>query len=422
MHPATLADFPAYLHFNPTRGARETRSATATARQATRSLVDTINDDKSGESFLLQYPLLDLKHNRDVVTLYANDVGHLEPGEFLNDNLIAFYLKYLMCEVWPALVERGLHAKRNVHVFSSFFYDKLKQSGYDSVRKWVGDTDIFARDFLFFPINAQVHWYLVVVRYPASPTMCSISVWDSMGVTRKQDMGSALRAYLRQEWKSKRAGQPVPEHLETIELDAERGPRKHRLPLFHVTVPGQRNFCDCGVFLLHYAELLLFSHHLEDGADVSVKKRSNELAFWFDPVKDIAHKRREMKQLILDLAAGSRNVSVVERIARAGVSPLHKTVVLPVVSREASEDEEAQQLQQPPPSDKVECVETVVSKTIAAVGASPSPRRPAAPTKRGRVCASPAVAVPADEAVFEKRHASPPSRNYLQARRKRAKE
>ncbi|TRM64161.1 hypothetical protein BD626DRAFT_401487, partial [Schizophyllum amplum] len=86
------------------------------------------------------------------------DVARLEPGEFLNDTILEFALKYFLLELQtrdPALGEQ-------VHLFSSFFFKKLTEKrgdglmeGYQSVRKWTNKFDLFAKSFIFVPINER---------------------------------------------------------------------------------------------------------------------------------------------------------------------------------------------------------------------------------------------------------------------------
>ncbi|KAM4701244.1 sentrin-specific protease 7 isoform 2-T3 [Discoglossus pictus] len=104
------------------------------------------------------------------------DLQCLEHGEFLNDVIIDFYLKYLWLEKFPKdFAERS-------HIFSSFFFKCLtrKDNGYDDsntsisaaerrhqgVKTWTRHVDIFTKDFIFVPVNEKSHWYLVVICFP----------------------------------------------------------------------------------------------------------------------------------------------------------------------------------------------------------------------------------------------------------------
>lgn len=66
-----------------------------------------------------------------MVTLTEAELARLSPGLYLNDNIIDFYLSWLMKEVIP-------HANReHVHVFSTHFFTQLSQSGgVETVAAW----------------------------------------------------------------------------------------------------------------------------------------------------------------------------------------------------------------------------------------------------------------------------------------------
>ncbi|NXK24891.1 SENP7 protease, partial [Arenaria interpres] len=103
------------------------------------------------------------------------DLECLEYGEFLNDVIIDFYLKYLLLERAPK------HLADRVHIFSSFFYKCLTRTEKNSegdlkvsaaqrrhrrVRTWTRHINIFSKDYIFVPVNEESHWYMAVICFP----------------------------------------------------------------------------------------------------------------------------------------------------------------------------------------------------------------------------------------------------------------
>ncbi|KDQ62545.1 hypothetical protein JAAARDRAFT_121801, partial [Jaapia argillacea MUCL 33604] len=71
---------------------------------------------------LLVYPPI----GTGAVNVNRSDLNRLQPGEFLNDTLIEFGLKFWLNE----LRETNPSLADQVHVFSSFFYKKLNNKKY----------------------------------------------------------------------------------------------------------------------------------------------------------------------------------------------------------------------------------------------------------------------------------------------------
>ncbi|KAH6652228.1 hypothetical protein BKA67DRAFT_351143 [Truncatella angustata] len=98
-------------------------------------------------------------------TVDKEDIVRLDEGQFLNDNLIIFGLRYLQDQLEK---ERPEIAKR-VYFHNTFFYDKLKPSksgagiNYDSVKGWTAKVDLFTKDFIVVPINEHAHWYVAII-------------------------------------------------------------------------------------------------------------------------------------------------------------------------------------------------------------------------------------------------------------------
>ncbi|KAH3889282.1 uncharacterized protein LOC127849189 [Dreissena polymorpha] len=111
------------------------------------------------------------------ITITNEDLYCLHEGEFLNDVIVDFYLKYLLLEkLSPA-------DKARTHIFSSFFYKRLTQrirgtaidddpnlslpvKRHARVKTWTRHVDLFKKDFIVIPINEHAHWFLAIVCFP----------------------------------------------------------------------------------------------------------------------------------------------------------------------------------------------------------------------------------------------------------------
>uniref|UniRef100_A0A4W3K847 Ubiquitin-like protease family profile domain-containing protein n=1 Tax=Callorhinchus milii TaxID=7868 RepID=A0A4W3K847_CALMI len=265
----------------------------------------------------------------------TEDLECLVEGEFLNDVIIDFYLKYLLLEKAPKEL-----AKRT-HIFSSFFYRRLTRKDaaiseettnlsiqhkrHQRVKTWTRHVDIFTKDFIFVPVNEESHWYLAVICFPAlekpvyesevsseakvnkscstvssntekindervsldePDTENSVAQDSSMYYFRNVIIASehslsplCLTRYLQIEWEMKREGQ------RNFTLDNMKGsvPR----------VPKQDNSSDCGIYLLQYVESFFQNPITNFELPLQLDK-------WFQR-QEVKRKREEIRDLILQL-------------------------------------------------------------------------------------------------------------------------
>ncbi len=110
----------------------------------------------------LTYPRLGKKKT----TVEFSDLERLDEGEYLNDSLISFYLRFLEHTIEQ---HRPDLAKR-VYFFNTFFFATLmnthkgrKGFNYEGVQKWTRNVDLFTYDYIVIPINDTLHWYLAII-------------------------------------------------------------------------------------------------------------------------------------------------------------------------------------------------------------------------------------------------------------------
>ena len=96
---------------------------------------------------------------RHRTTVDADDIPRLNEDEFLNDNIINFYLKWLKVNLERARPE----VLQKVHIFESYFFERLKTSKYQGVRSWTSKIDLLSYDYIVVPVNEHFHWYLAII-------------------------------------------------------------------------------------------------------------------------------------------------------------------------------------------------------------------------------------------------------------------
>ncbi|XP_036063198.1 sentrin-specific protease 2-like [Onychomys torridus] len=159
------------------------------------------------------------------------DIHTLKNGEWLNDEVINFYMNLLV----ERNNKKGYPA---VHVFNTFFYPKLKHGGYCSVKRWTRGIKLFEKEIVLVPIHQKVHWSLIVIDLRKK----SIVYFDSMGQTG-QSICETIFEYLQNESKTQR----------NIELDPLQW---KRYSMTSKEIPQQLNGSDCGIFTCKYADYI----------------------------------------------------------------------------------------------------------------------------------------------------------------------
>ncbi len=111
-------------------------------------------------------PLTYPKIGKKKTTVEFSDLERLDEGEYLNDSLISFYLRFLE----HTIEEQRPDLAKRVYFFNTFFFATLmnthkgrKGFNYDGVQKWTRNVDLFTYDYIVIPINDSLHWYLAII-------------------------------------------------------------------------------------------------------------------------------------------------------------------------------------------------------------------------------------------------------------------
>lgn len=102
------------------------------------------------------------KTGKKTATVDKQDIYRLDNGEFLNDNLIMFYL------LW--LEQQHSELASRVYVHNTFFYASLTKTvkgkkgiNYEAVERWTAKVDLLSYDYIIVPVNENTHWYVAII-------------------------------------------------------------------------------------------------------------------------------------------------------------------------------------------------------------------------------------------------------------------
>lgn len=256
--------------------------------------LDTLKERDHTELF--RYPF----DHRPSITILVEDQNRLKPNQYLNDNIVDFYLMYLI----------NTSNQHVVHVMNSFFFTLLSRR--DKNKSLI---DLFEKEFVVIPIHSGIHWYLAMILWPKSLIenrsnnttdgdsfseseelntqstcelelkKCSIVIFDSLvSMRRKRSLTiKELRQYLASEL------------MKRYQINLNNNGKG--ISYIVAKVPSQKNAFDCGVYLLHYVEKFL-----SDPYSIAFKLSSKEdLKDWF-PDNEIEEKRIKIFSLTEQLS------------------------------------------------------------------------------------------------------------------------
>ncbi|KAI9991867.1 hypothetical protein PInf_017243 [Phytophthora infestans] len=152
----------------------ESRKRAATSRREDEKLKRRRIESRRNE-VLLTYPY-DGSDTSGRISVTLGDVDRLVPGEFLNDNIIDFYLRCISLAPFASVQQQ------QTYFFSSHFFTQLNGTNgaheltkadpderFARVARWTQkETNLFDKRFLFIPINDSFHWSVAVFCNPGS--------------------------------------------------------------------------------------------------------------------------------------------------------------------------------------------------------------------------------------------------------------
>lgn len=178
------------------------------------------------------------------LSITASDLECLAAREYINDNIINFWLKYM----YQKLLSDA--EQKRILIYDSHFMAALEKMDNERTHRWLRKMKLFEKDFMIIPVMEDEHWFLMTLEYPnnvydqnAQRFRTRVRFWDSMGRDYlrkiKKKLCVILFKFLRNAF--------LFEKSESItEL--------HNIEVIHEDVNQQKNLFDCGLHLLLNAE------------------------------------------------------------------------------------------------------------------------------------------------------------------------
>jgi hypothetical protein len=216
------------------------------------------------------------------VTLRRSSAHRLQPGHWLNDELVQYFAKIVTTK--DVLCSSFDLSRKRSNIFSSLFYTRMMGVGsntqgynYEGVRRWTSRTtdDIFNLDKILIPINVDyVHWIAVMVSIQDK----TIQVYDPIGRNASDanfiyDM--ILRFLFDEHFAKKRRflSETLWHH---VQQDAQ--------------LPLQPNGYDCGVYVLAFICFSIFGQSQRFRRDPAVTSDMYAADLRFQLTKSIMSK------------------------------------------------------------------------------------------------------------------------------------
>ncbi|KAL3827633.1 hypothetical protein ACHAXA_000506 [Cyclostephanos tholiformis] len=196
-------------------------------------------------------PPAEILASQDADSVQRGSMQTLRPGQWLNDEVINYFLKNCLARRDEMLCAKE-PGRRRSHFFNSFFVQtmfdeknndpKLRgKYNYKNVRRWakkVPGKDIFNLKYILCPINLDnMHWTSAVIFMEEK----KIQYYDSMGGTDRTKLEGLLE-YVKDEYRAKNGKEMDVTDWKLVSCTRD--------------TPRQRNGFDCGVFTCMFCDFI----------------------------------------------------------------------------------------------------------------------------------------------------------------------
>ena len=161
------------------------------------------------------------------------------------------------------------HFKDDIFIFSTQFYIKLVESGYEGVKRWEKNVDIFDMKYIFYPMFENSHWFLGIQNNLTN----KLQLLDPYDPSYKTELSSKNSQYEEDILRMKKdsMNKIVRKHRTRLEnimnLFLKKHERCHNRDfqievLVPPAIPEQTNDYDCGVFLLEFMKFTAYEERI----------------------------------------------------------------------------------------------------------------------------------------------------------------
>jgi len=214
------------------------------------------------------------------MTVAQAAVNTLLPGQYMDDNAVDWALKHRAV--------RGVDTptRRAVHMMSALFSQRMlfPQKFAHMMGQWTRSVQLFDKDAILVPVNDGTHWTLLVVGLPSALPQCAAAEVQRKRCTSRSDTDQqpvapscSRRPFLilmdsapgiqnsyrvcmaARRWLADEFASTLPPDV--VQADGEALYSAclswDVFPQYMLPVPQQNNACDCGVFTVCFAEMVL---------------------------------------------------------------------------------------------------------------------------------------------------------------------
>ncbi len=219
----------------------------------------------------------------NAITIWEEDRACLAPGEWLNDNVMEFYARYVYLKLAQDNVRDEVHLM-NTHFFSTMDNKWIEEEEkeitnqaesqyrvFATVRSWTNAVDVFGKRYIIVPIYKDKHWSVAIIAFVSpvvdaaqtpstqrQPPKATVYLLDSLRKTGHdaKRTKALLKLWLNHEW-AKNGVASAGKHS-AFEVTDDMFSDCVRMSL---EVPQQPDGVNCGVYALNNIEQFLVRYH-----------------------------------------------------------------------------------------------------------------------------------------------------------------